>query len=834
MAEIPSSAHRRPYHPEAIPEHGYDRHDRRIAQMDADDTTISTPGSPGANTSSWRAIMSALAETEHGYRTLLEAMPAAVYTCDREGRIAFFNPAAAALWGREPVLGEDKWCGWWRIYRPDGSPLPLEECPMAMALRERRPVRGVEIVVECRDGSRRNVLPHPEPILDASGQVLGALNVLVDVTEAKRAGQTRALLAAIVDSTDDGVISMSLEGVITSFNAAAERLFGYTRDEVVGGSILRLIPPERHGEESGLLARLRNGEKIEHFETVRLGRDGRRLDVSLTLSPVRDGQGIIIGASKIVRDIGERLRAERARQESERRFGAMFGQAAVGIVLLDRRGRVLESNARTSQITGRSPDELRSLTVEDLVHPDDRASAGSMLADVVAGARSEFALETRFERADGTFVWVNVTCSPLLDQQGGVQGLMAVIEDVGACKQAEQEVRHHREHLEQLVQERTAELRATHERLRLADRLASIGTLAVGLGHDIGNLLLPLRMRIEALDSLGLPTAAQDELAGIRTSAEYLTRLANGLRMMVSEPDSANAPDVVEVHAWWNDAYPLLRNAAAPPIQILPQLPDGECWIGIATASLTQIVFNLVQNAGNAMKSRGSGAIQIMAELSDSWVRLCVRDDGPGMTEEVRRRCMEPFFTTSPRSISTGLGLFLVYGLIKQAGGFVVLDSEPGRGTSFQITLPIVRPPSSGTPSTAVVSIRDPRLRALVAAELVRLDFGLGEDPAAAACAMLITDERDKETLQQMTEEYPGCRIGLLGEAPSDGLGAKFFASGPTPTSTSVRQFVKSLARSERDLDRRAMAGNGGSSPLAGLPTHTAGIISESQALEDR
>ena len=132
-----------------------------------------------------KRLFAALHESEHRYRQLVQGLPAAVYTCDREGRIMLYNKAAIALWGREPQIGKDLWCGSWRIYQTDGKPLPLDTCPMAIALKEGRPVYGEEIVVERPDGERRNVLPHPEPIFDAAGEIIGAVNMLVDITDHK-------------------------------------------------------------------------------------------------------------------------------------------------------------------------------------------------------------------------------------------------------------------------------------------------------------------------------------------------------------------------------------------------------------------------------------------------------------------------------------------------------------------------------------------------------------------------------------------------------------------------------------------------------------------------
>jgi PAS domain S-box-containing protein len=242
---------------------------------------------------------------------LLEALPLAVYTTDAHGRITFYNRAAAELWGHHPELGSSQWCGSWRLYWPDGRPLPHDQCPMAVALKEGREVRGVEAIAERPDGTRVRFLPCPTPLRDASGRLVGAINLLMDVTERHDSELESARLAAIVVSSDDAIISKTLDGRITSWNAGATRIFGYEASEMIGESILRIIPPELHGEEREILARLRRGERIDHYETVRVARDGRRVDVSLTVSPLRDRSGKVVGASKVGRDITDRKRAEK-------------------------------------------------------------------------------------------------------------------------------------------------------------------------------------------------------------------------------------------------------------------------------------------------------------------------------------------------------------------------------------------------------------------------------------------------------------------------------------------------------------------------------------------
>src|SRR5215208_410366 len=242
---------------------------------------------------------------------LLEALPVAVYTTDAEGRITFFNQAAADLWGHRPELGSDRWCGSWRIFTLDGRLLPHDECPMAVTLKEGRPVRGVEAIAERPDGSRIRFLHFPTPLRGASGKLTGAINLLMDVTDRHQAGLESARLAAIVTSSDDAIVTKTLEGVVTSWNDGAARIFGYEADEMIGQPILRVIPPHLHPEEYDILARLRRGEHIRHYETVRRTKDGRDIDISVTVSPLRDHSGKIVGASKVARDITERKQADK-------------------------------------------------------------------------------------------------------------------------------------------------------------------------------------------------------------------------------------------------------------------------------------------------------------------------------------------------------------------------------------------------------------------------------------------------------------------------------------------------------------------------------------------
>jgi PAS domain S-box-containing protein len=295
---------------------------------------------------------------------LLQALPVAVYTTDAAGHITFYNDAAAELWGVRPELGKSEFCGSWKLYWPDGTPLPHHECPMAQALKERRPVRGMEAIAERPDGTRVPFIPYPTPLFDASGTLIGAVNTLVDITERHQAEQrireseTRYRgIAAIVESSQDAVLTKNLDGVITSWNHGARQLFGYTAEEVIGKPVTILIPAERLDEETVILARIRRGERIDHYETSRQRKDGSIVDISLTVSPVRNQEGKIIGASKIARDITERRRAEEQQRlllrEMDHRVKNLFALA----------GGLVAISARSAT----TPEELSSAVRDRLV-----------------------------------------------------------------------------------------------------------------------------------------------------------------------------------------------------------------------------------------------------------------------------------------------------------------------------------------------------------------------------------------------------------------------------------------------------------------------------------
>lgn len=316
-------------------------------------------------------------------REILDALAAAIYVTDAAGRITYYNDAAAALWGHRPKLGEAQWCGSWRLFWPDGSPLPHDQCPMAVTLREGRPVRGVEAIAERPDGTRAPFMPYPTPLHDASGRLVGAVNLLVDTTDRRDAERAAQQLSAIIESADDAIIAKNLDGVINSWNAGAQRLFGYTADEAVGKPVTLLIPADRLGEEPEILRRIRAGERVEHFDTIRRRKDGSLVEISLTISPIRNAAGQIVGASKVARDITERRQAEERQhlllREMDHRVKNLFTVASSVVALSARSAGTARELASAVQERLSALARAHALTLSTIADADNATERATTL-----------------------------------------------------------------------------------------------------------------------------------------------------------------------------------------------------------------------------------------------------------------------------------------------------------------------------------------------------------------------------------------------------------------------------------------------------------------------
>jgi PAS domain S-box-containing protein len=378
---------------------------------------------------------------EWQFREMIDVLPAAIYTTDAKGRLTHFNPAAVRFSGRTPELGIDQWCVCWKLYYPDGRPMRHDECPMAIALKQGHVIEGAEAIAERPDGSRRWFMPFPTPIRDNQGTIIGGINMLVDITERKEAERATSLLAAIVDSSDDAIFSKTLDGRITSWNKGAERLFGYKSEEAVGQRITLIVPWERRTEEEEILRRLARGERVDHFETLRKRKDGGTFDVSLTISPLRDSTGCVVGASNVARDITERKRTERELRESEERFRAIVETTPECVKLVAADSTLLHINPPGLQMVGaRSADEVIGKSVYDLIAPEDRESFKHFNERICRGEKGS--LQFDIIGVHGQRRSMETHAAPLSRPDGSMVHL-AVTRDISERKQAEQALRRH-------------------------------------------------------------------------------------------------------------------------------------------------------------------------------------------------------------------------------------------------------------------------------------------------------------------------------------------------------------------------------------------------------
>ncbi|PZR28503.1 MAG: hypothetical protein DI535_06380 [Citrobacter freundii] len=374
-----------------------------------------------------------VAKSEADYRRLIDNSPVAMYACDKDGFITQSNRAAKELFGHALEPGLDRWTGAWKMAGEDGQFIAPDQSPMAIALQTGQIPEQQEITLQNPDGTLRVVIDHPQLFQADNGEIAGGLNVVIDITERKLAEKNTARLAAIIHSTDDAIISKNLEGIITSWNPAAEKLFGYTEDEMIGTPITRLFPPERIDEEPVILSRIMRGERIEHFDTVRVKKSGERIDISLTISPVKDHTGKIIGASKIARDITARKVLYKALQESEQKFRALVMQAPVGITILKGKDMIAElANDTYLQIVDRTSEEFTGKSLFESL-PEVRSAVEPLLMNILETGIPYYGNEFRVNlkrhgRIDTTYF--NFVYQPLKEADGQISGIIVVANEV--------------------------------------------------------------------------------------------------------------------------------------------------------------------------------------------------------------------------------------------------------------------------------------------------------------------------------------------------------------------------------------------------------------------
>ena len=488
--------------------------------------------------------------------------------------------------------------------------------------------------------------------------------------------EAQAFLAAIIDSSDDAIISKDLTGVVRSWNQSAARIFGYTADEMVGKPITILFPPDRLEEEAAILARLQRGERVDHFETIRLRKDGTPVTVSVTISPIRDSSGKIVGASKVARDITRSV-------ELEGKFKAIIASSDDAIVSKDLNGIVQSWNPAAEQMFGYTAEEMigNSITV---LFPRDRLDEEPKILEQLRRGQRVDHFETVRLRKDGSAVDVSVTISPVKGPTGLIIGVSKVARDITSIKRILLE----REEL--LEREKAARGEAERASQLKDDFLATLShELRTPLNAILGWATI-LRMEGACTPEefeQGIETIERNARAQAQLIEELLdmSRVINGkLRLDIQS---------VDLQAVISDAIESIRPAAeGKGIRLVKVLDPKAAAISGDPIRLQQVLWNLLTNAVK-FTSKG-GRVQVFLRRVDSHVEISVSDSGQGISADFLPHLFDRFSqadTSMARQHGgLGLGLALVKSLTEMHGGTVSASSAgPGQGATFVVSLPL-------------------------------------------------------------------------------------------------------------------------------------------------
>ncbi|MCM4159397.1 PAS domain S-box protein [Antarcticibacterium flavum] len=364
---------------------------------------------------------------------LLESAPVAFYTCNELGVITYYNPAAAKIWGRKPVLGKDKWCGSWKLFFPDGTPMDFEDFPALKAINETNHSPSTEVRIERPDGTYKNVLVFAQRRCNEFGKVCGAAFSLIDISRQEKDHIKQATLSAIIESSEDAIVSKDLNGIITSWNAGAERIFGYTEEEIIGQSILRLIPENRQEEEKDILNNIRNGIRVDHIETIRLDKTGREIPISVTVSPVKNAHGEVVGASKVARNISERIKIE----EKQAILSAIVESSDDAIISKNLNGIIMSWNRGAEIMFGYTETEAVGKSIKLLI-PEDRQQEAELILNKLRRGEKVDHFETVRKSKTGKLINISLSVSPIKDGKGRIIGASKVARDITMQVQAQE------------------------------------------------------------------------------------------------------------------------------------------------------------------------------------------------------------------------------------------------------------------------------------------------------------------------------------------------------------------------------------------------------------
>jgi len=509
------------------------------------------------------------------------------------------------------------------------------------------------------------------------------LKVARDISDRLRAEEERAYLASIVESSDDAIIGRSMEGIIQSWNRGAERLYGYTAQEAIGRPITMLIPPDR-AKEFVSSDRLKQGEWIEEQETVRVGKDGRRIDVSVIISPMKDAAGRVLGAATVARDITERKRAQEALRRSEAYLAEGQRLSHTGSWAFDLASNkyiyVSEENFRIFEIDAQEGLPNRE-AISRQIHPEDWDRVNESFEKSLR-EKVDTSSEFRIVLPNGTVKHLQVIRHPVINDAGDVVELVGTVIDMTERKRAEQE----RERLRQLEAD-----------LAHIDRISMMGELAASVAHEVNQPLSGVVVNANAClrwlagDSPNLQEARETVRRIVRDgkrAGDVIARIRALATKTATAKERLDMNETIrEVMALAGDELRknrvVVRAEFAP--DLLPVLGDR--------VQIQQVVLNLVMNGIEAMNSVDERPRELIVRTQNDnadQVRISVQDSGIGLDPQSMERMFEAFYTTKRRGM--GMGLSISRSIIQNHGGKLWAVANDGPGMSVQFTIPKYQP----------------------------------------------------------------------------------------------------------------------------------------------